>query len=198
MRPVTANAIISSANFPKEIQQDFILMNVIGYLGIKRYQLHRDGFQGGEINYQQGELWGTPTDNFLKSADKNFRPSDAVFGADGALYLSDWHNVIIGHMQHNIRDPKRDKKKGRIYRMVYKGNPLQKKVAIDGQPIPALLKNLEHPIDDVRQRTRVELSERKTGEVISAVSKWIKDLIQRVKRMLTIFSKRFGCTSSIT
>ena len=174
VRPVTANAIISSANFPKEIQQDFILMNVIGYLGIKRYQLHRDGFQGGEINYQQGELWGTPTDNFLKSADKNFRPSDAVFGADGALYLSDWHNVIIGHMQHNIRDPKRDKKKGRIYRMVYKGNPLQKKVAIDGQPIPALLKNLEHPIDDVRQRTRVELSERKTGDVISAVSEWIK------------------------
>ena len=176
VRPVTANAIVSSANFPKEIQQDFILMNVIGYLGIKRYQLHRDGFQSEKINYQQGELWGTPTDNFLKSTDKNFRPSDAVFGADGALYLSDWHNVIIGHMQHNIRDPKRDKKKGRIYRMVYKGNPLQEKVAIDGQPIPALLKNLEHPIDDVRQRTRVELSGRATGEVISAVSEWIKGL----------------------
>ncbi len=174
VRPVTANAIISSANFPKEIQQDFILMNVIGYLGVKRYDVHRDGFQGGETNYQQGELWGAPTDNFLKSSDKNFRPSDAVFGADGALYISDWHNVIIGHMQHNIRDPKRDKKKGRIYRMVYKGNPLQEKVAIDGLPIPALLKNLEHPIDDVRQRTRVELSERATEKVVSAVSEWIK------------------------
>lgn len=174
VRPVTADAIISSSNFPEEIQQDFMLMNVIGYLGVKRYKLHRDGFKDKDVDYKQGEVWGTPTDDFLRSTDKNFRPTDAVFGADGALYVSDWHNVIIGHMQHNIRDPKRDKKHGRIYRMVYKGRPLQKKVAIDGQPIPVLLKNLEHPIDDVRHRTRVELSERDTTEVISGVSEWIK------------------------
>lgn len=174
VRPVTAIEVISSANFPEEVQQNFMVMNVIGYLGIKRYELHRDGFKSGEIDYQQGELWGTPTDSFYKSSDKNFRPSDAVFGADGALYISDWHNVIIGHMQHNIRDPKRDKNKGRIYRMAYKGNPLQEKVAIDGLPLPALLKNLEHSIDDVRHRTRVELSERATPEVMSAVSEWIQ------------------------
>ena len=37
--------------------------------------------------------------------DKNFRATDAIFGEDGALYVSDWQNVIIGHMQHNVRDP---------------------------------------------------------------------------------------------
>ena len=41
---------------------------------------------------------------FMLSGDKNFRPTDAIFGEDGALYVSDWQNVIIGHMQHNVRD----------------------------------------------------------------------------------------------
>ncbi len=176
VRPVTANAVISSTNFPDDIQQDFLVLNVIGYLGIKRYDLHRDGFSEGKINYKQGEVWGTPTDNFVVGTDKNFRPSDAVFGADGALYISDWHNVIIGHMQHNIRDPKRDKKHGRIYRMIYKDRPLQEKVAIHGLPITALLKNLEHPIDDVRHRTRIELSAHDTKEVIAAAEAWVKTL----------------------
>ncbi len=174
VRPVTADAIVSSANFPPEIQQDFLVLNVIGYLGIKRYELHRDGFKDGKLDYKQGELWGTPTDDFLRSDDKNFRPSDAVFGADGALYVSDWQNVIIGHMQHNIRDPKRDKQHGRIYRMVYTKRPLQEKVAIAGQPIPVLLKNLESPIDGIRHRTSVELSGRNTSEVIAGVKEWIK------------------------
>lgn len=176
VRPVTADAIISSSNFPEEIQQDFLVLNVIGYLGIKRYDLQRDGFKEDGIDYKQGEIWGTPTADFLRSDDKNFRPSDAVFGEDGALYIADWHNVIIGHMQHNIRDPKRDKKHGRIYRMVYKDRPLQKKVAIDGQPIAALLENLEHPVDDIRHRTRIELSERDSKDVISEVEAWVETL----------------------
>jgi azurin len=108
------------------------------------------------------------------SGDKNFRPSDAVFGEDGALYIADWHNVIIGHMQHNVRDPNRDHKHGRIYRMTATGRPLQEPVAIDGQPIPALLENLRHPTDSVRHRTRVELSERPTADVIAATKEWMK------------------------
>ena len=77
-------------------------------------------------------------------------------------------------MQHNIRDPNRDHAHGRIYRMTAVGRPLQKPVAIDGQPIAALLDNLKSPIDGVRHRTRVELSERDTDEVIAATSQWIK------------------------
>ena len=171
-RPVPADGIISSANFPDEIQQDFLLVNVIGYLGVKRYKLHRDGFTGNGKNLGIGEIWGTPTDDFLRSDDKNFRPTDVEFGADGALYIADWQNVIIGHMQHNIRDPKRDHNHGRIYRMVFKYRPLQEKVAIDGQPIPALLDHLKHPVDGVRHRTRIELSERDSQEVIAATREW--------------------------
>lgn len=172
VRPVAADAIISSTNFPDEWQQNFILCNTIGYLGIKQYKLHRDGFP--EKKYKFGEVWGTPDVEPIRSDDGNFRPTDAIFGEDGALYVADWHNVIIGHMQHNVRDPNRDKKHGRIYRMVYEGKPLQKPVKIDGLPVPQLLENFKHPEMYVRHRTRVEISERDTDEVIKATQAWVK------------------------
>ncbi|MDX1946625.1 MAG: GDSL-type esterase/lipase family protein [Pirellulaceae bacterium] len=184
VRPVTACEVVSSQHFPESMQGDFLICNVIGFLGIKHYHLER--------NPETGDVWGEPAgdelvvvrDNadgtkteersrgLLMSADKNFRPSDAIFAPDGSLYFSDWHNVIIGHMQHNVRDPNRDHVHGRIYRLTASGRPLQKPVAIDGQPIPALLENLKSPVDGIRHRTRVELSERTTKEVIAAVKKW--------------------------
>ena len=172
VRPVAADAIISSTHFPEEMQQNFILCNTIGYLGLKQYKLHRDGFP--EKNYKPGEVWGTPAEELLYSEDGNFRPTDAVFGEDGSLFVADWHNVIIGHMQHNVRDPNRDKKHGRIYRMTYEGRPLQKPVKISGASISELLDNFKHPDMYVRHRTRVEISGRDTDEVIAATSEWVK------------------------
>jgi azurin/glucose/arabinose dehydrogenase len=172
VRPVSADEIVSSSHFPEEMQQNFLVCNTIGYLGLKQYKLHRDGFE--DKKYKFGEVWGTPAEELLYSDDKNFRPTDAIFGGDGALYVADWHNVIIGHMQHNVRDPNRDKKHGRIYRMTYEGRPLQKPVKIDGASITALLNNFKHPVMGVRHRTRVEISERDTDEVIAATQEWVK------------------------
>jgi mono/diheme cytochrome c family protein/glucose/arabinose dehydrogenase/lysophospholipase L1-like esterase len=173
-RPAPASSILSSANFPEDYQQDFLICNVIGYLGIYRYDLHRDGFTEGKQTFKPGEVWGTPTPDFLRSDDKNFRPTDARVGADGALYIADWHNAIIGHMQHNMRDPARDKKHGRIFRMVCENRPLQEPVAIHGQPVTALLDVLQHPIDGVRERARTELGARLPLEVEAALREWVK------------------------
>jgi putative membrane-bound dehydrogenase-like protein len=186
VRPVTACEIVSSTHFPESMQDDFLILNVIGFLGIKHYDLAR--------NAENGTVWGEPagdelnvkviqadgsetTDSsrgLMMSGDKNFRPTDAVFAPDGSLFISDWHNAIIGHMQHNVRDPNRDHAHGRIYRMTAKGRPLQKPVAIDGQPIPALLENLKSPVDSIRHRTRVELSERDSKQVLQATAQWIE------------------------
>ena len=186
VRPVTANEVVSSTHFPESMQGDFLICNVIGFLGIKHYHLER--------NAETGAVWGEPAGDeltvtkinadgsktedksrgFLMSGDKNFRPSDAIFGADGALYVADWHNAIIGHMQHNVRDPNRDHEHGRIYRVTATGRPLQAPVAIADQPIPALLENLKHPTDGVRHRTRIELSARDSKEVIAATQTWMK------------------------
>jgi putative membrane-bound dehydrogenase-like protein len=214
VRPVPACEILSSANFPDDMQGDFLICNAIGFLGVKQYKLHRDG--GFAVNYtvgrgktakkvsgetKLGEVWGTPNGETLTvtktlsdgstaseesvglmlSGDKNFRPTDAIVGADGALYVSDWQNTIIGHMQHNIRDPHRDHKHGRIFRLHNTKKPLQASVKIDGQSIPALLDNLKHPVDGVRHRTRVELSERNSQAVIAATKTWAKQFDAKKK-----------------
>jgi putative membrane-bound dehydrogenase-like protein len=186
VRPVTASEVVSSQHFPESMQGDFLICNVIGFLGIKHYHLER--------NPETGTVWGEPAGDeltveliqadgtktkdtsrgLLMSGDKNFRPSDAIFAPDGSMYFSDWHNAIIGHMQHNVRDPNRDHAHGRIYRMTAIGRPLQKPVAIDGQPIEALLENLKSPVDSIRHQTRIELSERDTQQVIAATKKWAK------------------------
>ena len=186
VRPVTASEVVSSAHFPESMQGDFLICNVIGFLGIKHYRLDRNATTGAvwgepagdELTVTKINADGSKTEDksrgLLMSGDKNFRPSDAIFGADGALYVSDWHNAIIGHMQHNVRDPNRDHKHGRIYRVTATGRPLQKPVAIDGQPIPALLENLKSPVDGIRHRTRVELSGRDSRQVIAAAQAWMK------------------------
>ena len=181
VRPVPANEVVSSSNFPEEMQEDFLICNTIGFLGIKHYELNRGGLTRTEnrkgksvtVKHAFGEVWGTPKGDLLVSSDKNFRPTDAVFGSDGSLLVADWHNVIIGHMQHNVRDPNRDHQHGRVYRMVYKGRPLQEPVEIGGASIEKLLSALEHPVNGVRQRARVELSARRSQEVISACETWM-------------------------
>jgi azurin/lysophospholipase L1-like esterase len=166
VRPVPANGIISSEQFPPESQGNFLICNSIGYLGMKQYKLDR--------NPENGEVNGTQVDDLIVCKDRNFRPTDVEFGSDGAMYFCDWQNVIIGHMQHNIRDPNRDHKHGRVYRMIAKGRPLQKDVPVFGQSIDVLLNNLKHPIDGIRHRTHIELSGRDTAKVIAATRKWVK------------------------
>jgi hypothetical protein len=43
VRPVPANGVISSENFPASYQGDFMIANTIGFLGIKQYELEREG-----------------------------------------------------------------------------------------------------------------------------------------------------------
>jgi hypothetical protein len=132
---------------------------VIGFLGIKHYHLERNPETGnrlgragrGRTDRDRDECRRFTTEDksrgLLMSGDKNFRPSDAIFAPDGSLYISDWHNVIIGHMQHNVRDPNRDHVHGRIYRMTAKGRPLAAAGRHRRPAIPALLDNLKSPVD---------------------------------------------------
>jgi glucose/arabinose dehydrogenase/lysophospholipase L1-like esterase len=166
VRPVPSCGILSSAHFPEANNGNFLICNSIGFLGIKQYTLGDDG---------NGNRQGTAVDDLLVSPkDRNFRPTDIEIGDDGALYVSDWQNVIVGHMQHNVRDPNRNKTHGRVYRITAKGRPLMKHVKIDGESIPTLLNHLKNPTNVIRHRARIELSERKTDDVIKETQKWLK------------------------
>ena len=182
VRPVPDNAVVSSTHFPEDMQGDFLVANTIGFLGVKHYDLARDGktgiVQGTPVPIKKGD---SNSNNLISSTDKNFRPIDMVFGDDGALYLADWHNIIIGHMQHNVRDPNRDHKYGRIYQITAKDRPLQPSTKIAGQPIPALLKVLEHPSNGVRERARAELSKHEPIAVLGAAKAWMSQFDSKKK-----------------
>ncbi len=162
VRPTSGLEFVSSRHFPEEMQGDMMLCNTIGYLGIKQHQVIEDG-TGYRLVHRQ---------DLVSSKDGNFRPVDLEFAPDGSLYVVDWHNVLVGHMQHNARDPHRDHVHGRIYRITAKDKELVVPAKVSEAPIADLLVNLTLPEYRTRYRTRRELRGRDTEEVASAIRAW--------------------------
>ena len=63
--------------------------------------------------------------DLLSCSDSWFRPVDLVAGPDGALYVSDFYNRIIGHYEVDLLHPGRDRFRGRIWRLSYKSPDAQ-------------------------------------------------------------------------
>jgi len=165
VRPTSGIEIISSQHFPDEVQGDVLINNNIGFLGAKQHKLIEDG-TGFTTEYVQ---------DLYVSKDLNFRPVDLEFAPDGSLYVCDWQNALIGHMQHSARDPLRDHEHGRIYRVTYPSRPLVEPAKVDGASIQQLLENLKLHEYRTRYRTRRELRERDAAEVAEAASAWAKE-----------------------
>ena len=55
--------------------------------------------------------------DFISSEDPWFRPVDLQLGPDGALYVADFYNKIIGHYEVPLTHPGRDRERGRIWRV---------------------------------------------------------------------------------
>ena len=166
VRPTSGLEFVSSRHFPQEVQGDMLINNTIGFLGTKQHKIWDSG-TGYETKHRQDLVVGT---------DRNFRPVDMEFAPDGSLYLVDWHNILIGHMQHNARDPLRDHVHGRIYRITYPSRPLVTPAKIDGASIETLLSNLTLPEYRSRYRTRRELRGRNADEVLAKMDKWMLSL----------------------
>ena len=69
-----------------------------------------------------------PMPDFVSTDDPWFRPVDTQMGPDGALYIADFYNRIIGHYEVPLNHPGRDRTSGRIWRVVYRGGDGQLKV----------------------------------------------------------------------
>jgi putative heme-binding domain-containing protein len=105
--------------FPKEYRDNIFVGNVV------TNRINRDRLEKHGSTYRAIEM-----PDFLKSDDPWFRPVDIKLGPDGALYVADFYNRIIGHYEVDLKHPGRDKTRGRIWRIVYRG---------DGKkPVPAI------------------------------------------------------------
>lgn len=172
VRPTSGLEFVSSRHFPEDQQGDVLLCNNIGYQGIKQHKLVES-----ESGYQ-AEL----RHDLFVADDRNVRPVDLEFAPDGSLYVVDWHNGLVGHMQHNARDPNRDHVHGRILRITAKGRPLLEPATIAGADLPTLFANLTLPEYRSRYRTRRELRGRDATEVLPALTAWVKGLDASAER----------------
>ena len=166
VRPTSGLEFVSSRHFPDEVQGDLLINNTIGFLGTKQHTMSDDA-TGYKSNHRQ---------DLVKSSDLNFRPVDMEFAPDGSLYLVDWHNILIGHMQHNARDPFRDHVHGRIYRITYPSRPLVQPAKVAGASIEELFDNLKLPEYRTRYRTRRELRGREAADVLPYLQTWVAKL----------------------
>jgi mono/diheme cytochrome c family protein/glucose/arabinose dehydrogenase len=166
VRPTAGLEFVSSRHFPDDVQGDILINNTIGFLGTKQHAVAEDG-TGFKLTFRQ---------NLLQSKDGNFRPVSMEFAPDGSLYLADWHNALIGHMQHSARDPMRDHSHGRIYRITYPARPLVTPPVIAGASIRQLFANLTLPEDRARSRTRLELRNHPAAEVLRGLDAFLASL----------------------
>jgi putative heme-binding domain-containing protein len=102
--------LIRDTSWPAEYQGQMLVGNVM------TSRINRD-----RIEWRGSSSKGIEMPDFLTSEDPWFRPVDLQWGPDGALYIADFYNRIIGHYEVPLTHPGRDRERGRIWRVVYKG-----------------------------------------------------------------------------
>lgn len=140
--------------FPKEYQGTLFIGNPVT----------------GRINHDRLEPRGSwhkaiELPDFVLCDDPWFRPVDLKLGPDGALYVADFYNRIIGHYEVPLTHPGRDRHRGRIWRIRYAPTAASRATARPGPDIAAqdavgLFELLGHPNLTVRTLATHELVER--------------------------------------
>jgi len=104
-------AYYSGDNFPKQYRGNFFVGNVM------TSRVNRD-----LLIYKGATPIAKEQPDFVTTTDPWFRPVDIQIGPDGAMYVADFYNRIIGHYEVPLDHPGRDRHRGRIWRVVYKGD----------------------------------------------------------------------------
>ncbi|MCF0071857.1 dehydrogenase [Dyadobacter sp. CY261] len=95
----------------------------------------------------------------LVSKDPWFRPVDIKVGPDGALYIADFYNRIIGHYEVALNHPGRDRVSGRIWKVTYTGTEQHENLPVTDwskATLEQLLNGLKHP----QLNTRLKVADR--------------------------------------
>jgi putative heme-binding domain-containing protein len=117
--------------WPAEYQANLLVGNVM------TSRINRD-----RLTENAGLCSAEELPDFLTTEDPWFRPVDLQLGPDGALYVADFYNRIIGHYEVPLEHPGRDRERGRIWRIVYRGQTRPAQLPQDGPE--SLLAELGH------------------------------------------------------
>ncbi|QDV20777.1 Trehalose utilization [Gimesia panareensis] len=156
---------VASRHFPPEVQGE-IWTNQYKTHAVARYEVTDDG-----AGYSIKSL-----DPLIQSSSSYFRPVDLKMGPDGAAYVLDWYNPLIGHMQHSFRDERRDTTHGRVWRVTYKGRPLVERPKLVGVPLQDVVNHLRDPESYTRQQVRRVLYDADQQQAKKALDEWLLTL----------------------
>ncbi len=101
---------ISDRSWPAEFHDNIFIGNVM------TSRINRD-----RLEWRGATSVGKEMPDFLRTDDPWFRPVDLQFGPDGALWVADFYNRIIGHYEVPLTHPRRDRERGRLWRIVPPG-----------------------------------------------------------------------------
>ncbi len=157
---------VDFATFPEQLQGGYVKAR---YKPTNRIEIHR--WSEGPFGYDEEYV-----SDLLFSTNLSFIPVDIRFGPRGALYVCDWYNPVKGHAQYSLRDERRDRHSGRIWRITANGIPLQDPPKIAEASIAELLDQLKRTESRVRYWVRRELRERNPVAVEQALEGWAAKL----------------------
>ncbi len=157
---------VDFATFPTELQGSFIKAR---YKPTNRIEIlkWRENDFGFEEEY---------VSDLIFSRNLSFIPVDIGFGPRGDLFVCDWYNPIKGHAQYSLRDDRRDRHSGRIWKITAKGSSPQQAVKIDGASIAELLEVLKRPEYRLRYWAKRELRDRDPQLVKQQLDGWVAKL----------------------
>jgi putative heme-binding domain-containing protein len=100
----------SAAHFPSEFRGNLFNGNPV------TRRINRD-----RLDWRGSTPIAARQPDFLSCDDAAFRPVQVKLGSDGALWIADFYNPIIGHYEVPLTHPSRDNSHGRIWRVVWRG-----------------------------------------------------------------------------
>ncbi|MFN7560595.1 MAG: PVC-type heme-binding CxxCH protein [Prosthecobacter sp.] len=140
---------LTSSHWPKDLRDKKHFMRV-RYKPTNEVELHE--WVEHDTHFEEKKVGIV-----FQSTNLSFIPVDIQQGPDGAMYIADWYNPVKGHAQYSLRDTRRDKKSGRIWRITAKDQKLEEAPKIAGASIPELLDLLKSENYRTRYRAKVEL-----------------------------------------
>ena len=161
----TSIDIIGTRALPDDIQGCALIG---GYFGAV-VELHRFADAGSGFKTTQ-------LPKLMKSSNSAFRPVDVSVGPDGAMYLADWYNPIIGHYQASYADPRRDKSHGRIWRITAKGRASVKQPNLAAMTPAELLEQLRSPERWTRYQAKRLLFDTPSADAVKAADAFVAKL----------------------
>ncbi len=147
--------IYSGDAFPKEYQGN-VLQGAPNLHKVIRDSLEERG----------ATFFGTMEGDLTSSDDLWHRPIALTVGPDGAVYMIDWYNEILAHVEHPLDSPRRDKTRGRIYRIAWKTAPKFKPPDLRKATPEDLIANLRSDNKWLRRTSQRVLAERLASEHI--------------------------------